>query len=172
MSFRIPRKGPPLTVPEKGDAPFPEPSNYLKKFPVNELPRFPNGPSRRETPFSRAFFYTFPSKAPANEPPLHVPQQGPYGERGFISRANGLFIHSYVKSPPVRSPPTKNGENIWSPSTEPHVDGRPTYNGVRPGSPRGPFTTLRSLTQCHAAFSTIPSTSAWVDQSPVSERVS
>jgi hypothetical protein len=29
------------------------------------------------------------------------------------------------------------GENIRSPSTEPHADGRPTYSGVRPGSPQG-----------------------------------
>ena len=33
---------------------------------------------------------------------------------------------------------------------------------------RGSFTTLLSLSQCHAAFSTIPSTLAWVNQSPVS----
>ena len=50
---------------------------------------------------------------------------------------------------------------------QPH-DRRPTYNGVRPGSPRGSLTTLLSLSQCHAAFSTIPPTLAWVDQSPVS----
>jgi len=73
---------------------------------------------------------------------------------------------------PILCPPTKNGENIWSSSMEPHVDRRPTYNGVPPGSPRGSFiTTLQSLPQCHAAFSTIPSTLAWVDQSPVSQRV-
>ena len=29
------------------------------------------------------------------------------------------------------------GKNIRSLSTEPHADRRPTYNGVRPGSPRG-----------------------------------
>ena len=82
------------------------------------------------------------------------------------------FIRLYLSESPIRSPPTKNGENIWPPSTEPHVDGRPTYNGVRPGSPRGSFTTLQSLPQCHAAFSTISSTLAWVDQSPVSQPVS
>jgi len=32
--------------------------------------------------------------------------------------------------------------------------------------------TLLFLPQCHAAFSTIPSTLAWVDQSPVSQHVS
>jgi len=66
----------------------------------------------------------------------------------------------------------KCGENIRSPSTEPYVDGRPTYNGMRPGSPGGSLTTLLSLSQGHAALSTIPSTLAWVDQSLVSRRVS
>ena len=31
----------------------------------------------------------------------------------------------------------------------------------------GSFTTLQSLPQCHAAFSTTPSTLAWVDQTPL-----
>jgi hypothetical protein len=42
MFFQIPRKEPPNRAPVKRDAPFPEPSNYLLKFPVNRLPRFPN----------------------------------------------------------------------------------------------------------------------------------
>jgi hypothetical protein len=29
------------------------------------------------------------------------------------------------------------GKNVRLPSTEPHADRRPTYNGVRLGSPRG-----------------------------------
>jgi len=37
--------------------------------------------------------------------------------------------------------------------------------------PKGIVTTLLPLPQCHAAFSTTPSTLAWVDQSPVSQRV-
>jgi len=49
--------------------------------------------------------------------------------------------------------------NIRSPSTEPHAERRPTYDGVQPGSPR------RSLT------STVLSTVAWVDQSPISQLV-
>jgi len=53
-----------------------------------------------------------------------------------------------------------------TPSPEP--DGRPTYNGVQPGSPGGLLTTLLSLPQCHAALSTIPSTLAWVDRTPLS----
>jgi hypothetical protein len=46
-----------------------------------------------------------------------------------------LFIS--IKSLQLRILPTKNGENVLSPSTEPHADGRPTYNGVWPGSPGG-----------------------------------
>jgi len=38
--------------------------------------------------------------------------------------------------------------------------------------PRGSFTTMQLLPQCHAAFSTIPFTLAWVDQSPVRQGVS
>ena len=37
--------------------------------------------------------------------------------------------------------------------------------------PKGIVTTLLSPPQCHAAFSTIPSTLAWVDQSPLSQHV-
>ena len=64
------------------------------------------------------------------------------------------------------------GKNIRSPSMEPHADRRPTYNEVWPCSPRGLLTTLQSLPQCHAALGAIPSTLAWVDQSPVSQCMS
>jgi len=63
------------------------------------------------------------------------------------------------------------GKNIRSSSTGLHEDGRTTYSGVLPGSPRGSLTALLSLPQCRAALGTIPSTLAWVDQSPVSQRV-
>jgi len=116
-----PERNSPNRAPAKLNAPFPEPSNCLLKFPVNGLHRFPNGPLWRQTPVSRAFFHTFPSKFPVNDP-LHVPQQDLYGQRSFTSRANGLFIHLYLSQSPIRSPTKKNGENIWSPSTDPHVD--------------------------------------------------
>jgi hypothetical protein len=94
-----------------------------------------------------------------------------------------LFIHSFVRSfihscmsagvprSPQKGALLHTGKNIRSPSKEPHADGRPTYNRVRPGPPRGSLTTLLSLPQCHAAFGMIPSTLAWVDQSPISQRV-
>jgi hypothetical protein len=62
-------------------------------------------------------------------------------------------------------------KNIRLPSTEPHVDRRRAYSGVRPCSPRGSLTTLLSLPQCHAAVGTIPSTLAWVDRNPVTQCV-
>jgi hypothetical protein len=78
-----------------------------------------------------------------------------------------LFIHTFMYV--CRSPPKRAllhiGKNIRSPSTEPHADRRPTYNGVWPGSPRGSLMTMLSLPHCHTALGTIPSTLAWVDQS-------
>jgi len=43
-------------------------------------------------------------EVPGKWTPLHVPQQGPYGERCFISRANGLFIHLYLSESPIKDP--------------------------------------------------------------------
>jgi len=48
------------------------------------------------------------------------------------------------------------GKNIRSPSTEPHTDGKPTCNGVQPGSPRGSLMLLLALPQCHAAARYLP----------------
>ena len=113
-----------------------------------------------------------PSKSPVREAPFMFPNRVPM-ERDAPSPEPMVYPFIYIcRSPPKMSPPTKYGENIRSPSTEPHADGRPTYNGVRPGFPRGSLTTLVSLPRCHAAFSTIPSTLAWVDQSPVGQHVS
>jgi len=74
------------------------------------------------------------------------------------------FIHISRSRHLFRISPAKRRENIRSPSTEPHADGRPTYSGVGPGSPRESYKTLLLLLQCHAAFSMISSTLVWVDQ--------
>jgi len=99
MPFRIPRKEPPPPnkASAKRDVPFPEPSNYLLKFPVNGLHRFPNGPLRRETPVSRASFYTFPSKSSVNEPPPPTsifPSRVPWREKLHLQ--SQWFIHSFI----------------------------------------------------------------------------
>jgi len=54
----------------------------------------------------------------------------------FVPRAIGLFVYSY----PSEEPSPENGQNICSPSSEPHMDRRLTYSGVRPGFPTGLFT--------------------------------
>ena len=49
------------------------------------------------------------------------------------------FIHSCMSARVRKKEPSyiHMGTNIRSLSTKPHADGRPTYNGVWPGSPRG-----------------------------------
>jgi hypothetical protein len=105
--------------------------------------------------------FTFLSKSPVKDPTLHGSSTGSLW-RVFRSQMQ-WFIHSFIQSvirisqsPQLRSSPTKQGENILSPSTEPHADGRPSYNGVRPGSPRGSFTTLLLLPQSYAGFISRP----------------
>ena len=68
--------------------------------------------------------FTFLSKSPVKEPLVMLPQQGPYGERCSISRANGLFIPSFISLwvPQLWSSSMKLGGNI-----------QPTIHGV----PRG-----------------------------------
>jgi len=116
--------------------------------------------------------FIFPSESPVREPSI-FPNRVPI-DRDTVTRATGLFIHlfMYVCWSPQNGAFLHRGENVRSPSTEPHADGKPTYNAVHPGSPRGSLMTLLSLPHCHAALSTIPSTLAWVDQSPVSQLVS
>ena len=78
----------------------------------------------------------------------------------------------YVCRSPQKGALLHMGKNIWSSSTEPHAEGRPTYNGVWAWFPEGLLTTLLSVPQCYAALGTIPSTLASVDQSPVSMSLS
>jgi hypothetical protein len=107
-----PQKGAPLTeLPLREMIPFRSPISIYKIPQLTESPGSPMGLYiDRETPISRVFFYTFPSKFPVNEPPHHVLQQGPHGERIPISKDNGLFIHLYLSESPIRSSPTKTGK--------------------------------------------------------------
>jgi hypothetical protein len=105
--------------------------------------------------------------------PLFVSQHSQYGDmERDTSSPEPMSIHLCLPESPNKEPSYKMRKNIRSLSTEPHTDGRPTYNSVQPGSPRGSSMKLLSLPQCHAAFSTIPSTLTWVDQSPISQRES
>jgi len=114
-------------------------------IPSQRTPQFPQqAPTERDTHL-QSFLLHLLLKVPGKWDPSMFPWQGPYGERSCISIASGFLLHLYLSEFPIRSPPTKNRENIWSSSTEPHMDGRPTYSGVHPGSPRGSFMTLQSL---------------------------
>jgi len=119
--------------------------------------------------------FIFPSESLVREPSLCSLTGSPW--TGILCHQSHWsvcsFIHSfmYVCQSPPKWALLHMGKNIRSPSTDPHADGRPTHNGVWPSSPGGSLTTLLSLPQCHAALGMIPSTLAWVDQSPISQRV-
>ena len=61
------------------------------------------------------------------------PKLGPYGNR----RPSPQHYLVYPSGSPVEEPFHKMGVNIWSPSTEPHADGRPTYNWGVSWFPKG-----------------------------------
>ena len=110
----------------------------------------------------------FPNRFPTDR---DTPSPEPLAKRGD---SVFLFIHSFIhvcRSPQKGALLHTYRKKIRSPSTVPHADRRPTYDAVWPASPGGSIMTLLSLPQCHAAFGTIPSTLAWVDQNPVSQYV-
>ena len=117
-----------------------------------------SGVHHKTSPDKKKFYLSLEGRRKGTSPPS--PKQVPYGIKMPISRSL-LSISFGVPSQGALT--TKCGENNQSPSVEPHTGGRPTYSGVRPGSPRGSLMTLLSLRQCHAAFNMIPSTLAWVD---------
>ena len=137
------------------DAPFPEPSFIcLSEFPVNKLrSRYPTGAPMREMPIFRAFFYTSPgvpnkqgllikqNLTSSPSPRERSPPPGLWSPNGAPMERNAWLPESPVKEPSHEI----WGKHTWSPSPEPQVDKRPTYNGVQPGSPRGSFTTLLLL---------------------------
>jgi hypothetical protein len=93
-------------TPTKRDALFLDPSNCLLKFPVNRLPQVP---LRRETPVSRAFFYTFlsnapfPLKSPVNEPPSVFPNRFPM-EKYASSPEPVVYSLIYIHLVPNKEP--------------------------------------------------------------------
>jgi len=95
-----------------------------------------------------------PSQSPQSSSPLSmVSQWGPYGERCCVSRAKGLFIHSFIslKESPIKELSSKIGEHMVTVHGA-HTDKRHMYNGVRPGSPKGSFTSLLLATPVSCSF--------------------
>jgi hypothetical protein len=134
---------------------------FIQKVPASESPPCSlKGLLWREIPAYRTFLrlsfnislFIFSSKSPVASP-LHVPQQSSHGQGYSVTRATGLFIYLFIHSffhsfihvclpeSPKRSPCTY-AQNIMSPSTEPHADGRPTYSVVRPGFQRRSLTLI------------------------------
>jgi len=83
----------------------------ISKIPRQKHPRFPNGPLQRETPVSRAFFYTFPAKTPVNEPsPSMFSNRVPMErEASFLETTVYTFIH-ICQSPKQGALPRKMGK--------------------------------------------------------------
>jgi hypothetical protein len=143
-------------------------------------------PTERDTRLQGIFMsldiclFIFPSESLVREPPpcslTGFPWTGILRHQSHWSVYS--FIHSFIHSfmyvcwRPQKGALLHMEKNIRSPSADPHRDGRPTYTGVRPGSPRGLLTTLLSLPQCHAPLGMIPSTLAWVDQCLISQHMS
>jgi hypothetical protein len=114
--------------------------------------------------------FTFLSKSPVKEHPCHSPPRVLLWERCSVLRVSGLIIHLYLSESPFKQLTQIAGKDMVT--VHGAACGRKFYiQWVRPGAPRGLFTTLLLLFQCHAAFITIPSTLAWADKSPVSQCV-
>jgi hypothetical protein len=129
-----PQKGTPLTeLPPREMLPFRSPPTISKNSQSADSLGTPTGPYRDTR--LQSFLLHLSLKVPVNEPPPPCSPTGSlWREKLHLQRL--WFIHSFIS---VRIPNKElsheKGENIWSPSTETHVDGRPTYNGVLPGSP-------------------------------------
>ena len=125
------RPSPPHRAPKESTLHLSSIFYLLSNFPVKEpSTRFPNRvPMERKARFQSLFYTSLGapekkslqlnkispfSKSPVKETPSIFPQQGPYGERYSVTRANDLFLQSFIhisKSPHLRSFPTKWGEN-------------------------------------------------------------
>jgi len=112
----------------------------------------PTGPYGQRYPLTGHFYiclnislFVFPSESLVREPPPCFLTGSPW--TGILHHQSHwsvyLFIHSFIHLfidvcwSPQKGALLHMGKNMRSPSTEPHADGRPTYDGVWPGSPRG-----------------------------------
>jgi len=150
-----------------------QPASFLSSY---ILPRDPQGLLRSFILLDRTISCEFvgdffPSKSLVKEPPLHFPPTGSLW-REILCLQSHWFIHSFISFgvPSQGALPRNGGKHMVTVHQATHR--WKVY--IKWGAawlPKGIFTTLPSLPQCLAAFSTIPSTLAWVDQSPVSQHV-
>ena len=130
---------------------YPFPSESRQANPL-QVPQW--DPYGEKYPLTRHFYlslnislFIFPSESPVREPPPSSLPGSPWTAT-LCHQSHWSTFHSFIhvclpESPKKSPPPYIWGKNIRSPSREPHADGRPTYNGVRPDSPRG------SLQHCY-----------------------
>jgi hypothetical protein len=120
---------------------------FLSEMRGKQIPfRSPNGaPMERDTHLQGIFtslltylFFIFPSESLVRKP-LPCSLTGSPWTGILCHQSHCLYIHSfmYVCRSPQKGTLLHMGKNIRSPSMQPHADGRPTYIGVQPGSPRG-----------------------------------
>ena len=118
---------------------------FLSKSPGKRTPsRFPNWALTEWYLLTGHFYvslnispFIFPSESPVREPPPCSLTGSPW--TGILSHQSHwsiylfiyLFIYSfvYVCRSPQKGALLHMGKNIRSPSTEPHTDRKPTYNG-------------------------------------------
>ena len=150
---KSPERSSPNRVPTERDAPHLEPSkNTLSTTP--QVPQW--APEARDARLQNFLHLSLKVPSKWSPPPSMSHIRSPRREKPHL-RGQWL-IHSFISvGVPNKEPSHKKRGKILSSSTEPHVGGRHTYNGVRPGSPWGSFKTLQSLPHCHTAISTIPS---------------
>jgi hypothetical protein len=102
--------------------------------------------------------------------PNRVPMEG---EASSPEPMVCLFIHPFLSVTVPNKEPSHKKRGKYLVTIHGAPRGQKAY--IQWGAawfPKGIVTTLQSLPQCHAAFSTIPSTLAWVDHGPVSQHVS
>jgi hypothetical protein len=109
------------------------------------------GPYGEKDPPTGHFYLSlniFPSESPVREPLPCSLTQSPWAAI-LRHQSHWSTFHSSMSARVPKKEPfcIHMGKNIRSWSTEPHADGRPTYNGVRPGSPRG-WNSIKWTTGC------------------------
>jgi hypothetical protein len=126
FSLKESQQANPLQVPQRGP--------YGEKYPLTG-----------HLYLSLNISLIFPSESPVREPPpcslIGSPWAAILHHQSHWSTLHSS-IHVCLPESQKRSPRTYI-KNVRSPSTEPHADRRPTYNGLRPSSPRG------SLRHCY-----------------------
>jgi len=157
---------------------------FPQRVPASEsLSGSQTGPLWREIPAYRAFLplsksLIFRSVSPVRELPPCSLTGSPWAAK-LRHRSHWSTFHAFI---PIfmnvcRSPQKEALLHTYGEKHKVTVHGAPRRRKdyMQWGAawfPKGIVTTLLSLPQCRAAFGTIPSTFAWVDQSPVSQHVS